>query len=190
MLPSIEIQYRKISRETLNDFERQMDKSINLRIYEDPLDHFDPPADLVIYVNEHLTEIIVGGISGILTSAVWDGIKSLWHKIATKSTKEDPREIELNFKISKDKTIEFNLSGNVNPEQIDPIVAEMLKYLRDVEQNRRDFKNIDFFDTQSAKPRIRVRFNSSTKKLEVVNITMEMKKREEMIRKLMGRLDS
>lgn len=190
MQPIIEIQYRKVPRDILEDFEQQIDTSIHLKIYEDPLDHFDPPPDLVIYVNEHLTEIIIGGISGVLTSAIWDGVKALWRKVIKKSTKEHESDIELNFKISSDNTIEFHLSGKIDHNRIDSVVSQMMKYLSDVEQHKRDFSNVQLLDKQYSKPRIRVRYNPSKQQIEVVNATEERKRTEEMLRKLMDGLSS
>lgn len=190
MLPAIEIQYRKVSREILNDFERQIDKSISLKIYLDPLEHFDPPADVVIYINEHLTEIIIGGVSGVLTSAFWDGVKFLWSRVAKKSTKEHRSDIDINFRISPDRTIEFNLTGNIGSAEINTLVGQILKYLADVEQQDKDFANSNLIDMRDTKPRIRVRYNPATKNLEVVNVAEQQKRTEEMIRKLMDGLSS
>lgn len=120
MKTSIEIQHRKLPREILSDFEKSIDKSISLKIYEDRLEHFDPPAEIVIYINEHLTEIIVGSASGVLASEVWSGIKLMWKKL-TKQKKEDDSkrsDIELNFTIKPDRTLEFTLDGNVDPKHI------------------------------------------------------------------------
>jgi hypothetical protein len=190
MLPTIEIQYRNVRRDILIDFECSIDKSIELKIYKDPLDHFDPPADVLIYVNEHLTEIVVGGVSGLLTSAFWDGLKMLWSKVVKKSTKKHCIDIDLNFKLSPDRTIEFHLQGNVDAAQINALVSQILKYLVDVEQQRKDFGNLELIDKRDSKPRLRVRYNPTTKQFKVVNVSEQQKRTEEMIRRLMDGLSS
>ena len=100
MKPIIEIKFRNVHREILKDLETKIDKSISLEIEEDTHDHFEPPAEIVIYFNEHLTELIVGEVGvGMLTNALWDGLKALWKKIKKENS------IELNSKLRSDKQL-------------------------------------------------------------------------------------
>jgi hypothetical protein len=180
----IEIQYRKVPREMLNDFEKSIGKSVGLKIYEDPNDHFDPPADIVIYVSEHLTEIFVGGASGILFTEVWSGIKALWKKVLTKKKKND---IELIFKVRADREVEFYLQGNIDPKIVESVTDKMLAYLRDQDQKQKDFLNPDLMDELYSKPRIRVRYNPKTKEVEVVNFAeLKRQSRELFLRSIKG----
>ncbi len=84
-------------------------------------------------------------------------------------------EIELNFTIKPDKEIEFNLTGNIDPKNIDVITEKILSYLKDREQQQKDFANPDFKDKHDVKPRIRVRYNPKTERIEIVNFA-ELKK--------------
>jgi hypothetical protein len=187
MKPSIQVQFRKVPREILSDFEKNIDKSIELEIYEDPLDHFDPPADIVIYINEHLTDLIVGGVGGLLTNALWDGLKALCKRVINRRKGDS---IELKFRIKPDKTLEFNLVGDINPNHVDAITEKILKYLKDIERQKEDFANPDFKDRFDVKPRIRVRYNPKTEQLEAVNFTELRKQIEESFNRQARRLRS
>src|SRR5690349_3372201 len=48
MKPTIEIQYKNVPREIFSDFEK-LDKSVGVKIYHDENDHFDAPAEILIY---------------------------------------------------------------------------------------------------------------------------------------------
>ncbi len=104
MKPSIEIKFRNVLREILIEFENKIDKSIPLEVHEDTDDHIDPPAEIVIYLNEPLTEIIVSGIDPS-TNTIWDGLKFLWKRMKRENN------LELNFGFKPDKTIEFDLKS-------------------------------------------------------------------------------
>jgi hypothetical protein len=187
MKPSIDVQFRHLPREILRDFESKIDKSISLKIYEDKNDHFEPPADIVIYVNEHLTEVIIGGISGLLTGALWDGIKALLSKVIKR---KKGNSIELDFSIKHDRTIEFSLTGDVDLKSVETIVENILEYLKDAEQQERDFANLNFKERPNEKPRIRVRYNPKTDRLELINFTVQRKENEERFKEVAKKLRS
>jgi hypothetical protein len=182
MKPDIQVQIRNLPREILSDFEKSIDKTIALEIYEDTNDHFEPPADIVIYINEHLTDIIVGGVGvGLLTNAFWDGLKALWKRVINRKKENS---IELNFTINPDKEIEFDLIVNIDPKNIDAITEKILNYLKDKEQQQKDFANPDFKDKHDVKPRIRVRYNPKTERMEIVNFTELRKRDEELLKRI------
>ena len=181
MTPSIEIKFRNVPREILIEFENKIDKSISLEVHEDTNDHLDPPAEIVIYLNEPLTEIMVSSTDRS-TNTFWDGLNSLWKKIKRENN------IELNFGFKPDTTIEFDLNGNIDPNQIDGITEDILRYLKNTDQQKKDFANPDFKQQQDDKPRLRVRYNPITDQLELVNFTAVRKQIEEAFRRLAGRL--
>jgi|GEM_PF-6692835 len=188
MKPSIQVQFRRVPRKVFSDFEQKIDKSIELEIYEDLAYHFEAPADVIIYINEHLTDIIVGGVGvGLLTNGLWDGLKALFAKVIKRRKQT---RIELSFRFKSDKTLEFYLAGDVSPNHVDAMVEKILKYLIDIKQQKKDFANPDFKDKRDVKPRIRVRYNPKTEKLEVVNFA-ELKNDEEgLLKRLFQRLNS
>ena len=188
MKPSIKVKFSRIPRKIFSDFEQDIDKSIELEIYEDLALHFEAPSDVIIYINEHLTDIIVGGVGvGLLTNGLWDGLKALFEKV---KKRRKQTSIELSFRIKSDKTLEFYLAGDLSHNQVDTIVEKILKYLLDLEQQKKDFANPDFKDKRDVKPRIRVRYNPKTEKLEIVNFAELKKNKEGLLKLLLKRLNS
>jgi hypothetical protein len=182
----LEIHHGRIPREVIKDFETNIDKSISLRLYhehgEGRVDHFEEAADILIFINAHLTELIVS----ITGSLVYDGIKyavkGTWKKLRDhyskqkKEYQEGQNCIELSLKIGPDKTIECTLAGNVAPESIDMLTDKMFEYIKDKERQKKDFDEPDF--RSDTKPRIRIRYNPETNQYEPVNFG-EMRKRDE-----------
>lgn len=193
MKPAIEVEFRKVPRGILSDFEKSIDKSVSLKIYEDTNDHFEPPADIVIYINEHLTEILIGVASGFLTSALWDGIKLTWGKLiafGSSKKKEDKARIELSFKVEQDKSVEFNLSADFDPKQVDTVVNKILDYLKEKDQQNKDFGNPAFREDDAPKPKIKMKWNPKIKNWEPENFDEYRKRKEELLRELFRRADS
>jgi hypothetical protein len=197
MEAKIEIHYGKIPKEIINDFETGIDKSISLTLHhenaeEGEVNHFEEAADILIFVNAHLTELMVG----ITGSLVYDGIKyavkSTWKKLRDHYSKkkreyqEEQNCIELNFKIAPDKTIECTLAGNVAPESIDMLTDKMFEYLKDKERQKRHFDEPDY--RSDTKPRIRIRYNPETNQWEPVNFGEMRKKDEERMRSIVRKL--
>ena len=162
MKPSIEIQFRKIPGEIIEGFGASIDESISLTIYHDENDHFEPPADIVVYVNDHLTELIVGGL---MVNAVWDGIKyavgAVWKKLITycSKRKKGNEYLELSFRLKPDRTIDFSLNGSFDHTMIDTAMKEIHNYLIDKERQEKDFNNPAFKDNIESKPKIRMKWN-------------------------------
>lgn len=198
MKPIIEIKYRNLPREIISDFETSIDKSVSLSIYHDENDHFDASADIVIYINEHLTEILVSGVTGLLSSGIKYAISTSFKKLIAyiskqkkKEHKEGKNRIELSFKIKPDKTIEFNLeSNNVDLKTIDDINDKIFNYLKDKDQQENHFSNLSFKDNDSPKPKIKMKWNPKIKKWQPENFAEIIKQNEELIRRFNQKMDS
>jgi hypothetical protein len=168
--PSINIEVNNAPRDLVIGFDERLDKSIVLTINhsQENADHFEGPADIVIYINEHLTELIV---NALIANAVWEGIKygieSTWRKIvpSKKYKNKDTRRIEIKFKIDSNHTIEYELDGNVEANEINALTSKIIDYLKNKEQQVKDFNNPDFKDNDDRKPRIRIRYNSQSRGL-------------------------
>jgi len=180
MTPSIEILFKDISQEILHEFESKIDKSIEVKIQAITED-LEQPAEITIDFNEPITEIIVGSES---SHAIEDGLKALWKRVKREQS------IELNFRLKLERTIEFDLNGNVDPNQIDEITEKVVHYLRNLEQQKKDFENPDFKAQDDVKPRLRVRYNPITDQLEVVNYSIVRKQMEEAFKRLAGKFKS
>lgn len=125
-------------------------------------------ADIVIYIHQHTTELLVGGL---LLSATYDllkaGLTLLWtglSKLTIKKLKSGDKET---FKpkcisvrlVGKERAVEIVLDGDVNEEKADKIIDESFKYINS-ERINEDFNNPDFIPNNNAeKPRIRLKYN-------------------------------
>jgi hypothetical protein len=134
-------------------------------------------ADIVIYVQQHTTELIA---SGLLVNLAYDtfkgGLKLLWtgisklaiKKLQSKGKETDkPKSISLRL-MDKDRAIEVVLEGDVDDKQADKVIDEAIKFISSEKLNEA-FKNPDFIPEQTEKPRIRLRFNKEKQVWEPEN---------------------
>ncbi len=156
-------------------------------------------ADIVIYIQQHTTELLVGGL---LISATYDllkgGVKLLWtglSKLAVKKLQSGGKETDKNKSISirlmgKERAVEIILAGDVNEEQADKIIDESFKYVNSEKINE-DFKNPDFIpNNNTEKPRIRLIYNKEKQIWEPENFGEYRRKMEEYQRWAEQNLDS
>ncbi len=134
-------------------------------------------ADIVIYVQQHTTELIA---SGLLVNLAYDtlkgGLKLLWtgisklaiKKLQSKGKESDkPKSISLRL-MDKDRAVEVVLEGDVDDNQADTVIDEAFKFISSEKLNEA-FKNPDFIPEQTEKPRIRLKFNKEKKVWEPEN---------------------
>lgn len=134
-------------------------------------------ADIVIYVQQHTTELIA---SGLLVNLAYDtfkgGLKLLWtgiSKLAIKKLQSKGKEIDKPKSISlrlmdKDRAVEVVLEGDVDDKQADKVIDEAIKFINSEKLNDA-FKNPDFIPEQTEKPRIRLKFNKEKQVWEPEN---------------------
>jgi hypothetical protein len=134
-------------------------------------------ADIVIYVQQHTTELIVGGL---LVNLAYDtfkgGLKLLWtgiSKLAIKKLQSKGKETDKLKSISlrlmdKDRAVEVVLEGDVDDKQADKVIDEAIKFISSEKLNEA-FKNSDFIPEQTEKPRIRLKFNKELQVWEPEN---------------------
>lgn len=145
-------------------------------------------ADIVIYIQQHTTELLVGGL---LVSTTYDllkgGVKLLWtglSKLAVKKLQSGGKETDKPKSISvrlmgKERAVEIVLDGDVNEEQADKIIDESFKYVNSEKINE-DFMNPDFIPNNKAeKPRIRLIYNKEKQTWEPENFGEYRRKIEE-----------
>lgn len=195
MSTNIQVTYRHLPSEITGSIETLKSADLTVSIEHDKEEYFNfsgGPADVLIYIDQHLTETI---IAGLLVPALYDSlksaIKSTWKKIIQHyrqksfTFQEDKNNIELNFKLNPDRTIEFKLRGDVDEQTINDTVENIFRYLRDKEKQDIDFQHPDYKDRLDTKPRIRMRYNPQTNKWEPVNfaeiekLMNELRKRAE-----------
>ena len=120
-----------------------MQQTINIVPYR----RFSPICNenLIIFIDQHLTELIIGGLGGLLSSTIYDGIKlsikALWRKLVSYyleqkiKYQEDKNYIELSFKIKPDLTLEFYLNGDIN-EKIINNLSDNISSIYKIETNK------------------------------------------------------
>jgi len=195
-----------IPEELIADFERtglneKLDIELVLEKEEQKYYNFTGSeiADIVIYIQQHTTELIVGGL---LVSATYDilkgGVKLLWtglSKLAVKKLQSGGKETDKPKSISvrlmgKERAVEIVLDGDVNEKQADKIIDESFKYVNSEKINE-DFKNPDFIpNNKSEKPRIRLIYNKEKQIWEPENFGEYRRKMEEYQRWAEQNLDS
>lgn len=199
METNIEVRYKQLPFEIIEDFEKNIKKSsISITVIHDKDQYYNAtggPADIIIYIDQHLTEIIVGGVSGLVINGVYDSIKTIWKKLRTYySTKkieiqEDKNYISLNFKLKPDRTLKYSLEGTVDEKIINNLTANIFEYLKDTEKQNKDFQNLEYKDEDDLKPKIRMRYNPKTNSWNPVNFAEFEKWRDEQIRQAEDKYD-
>jgi hypothetical protein len=187
----IQVKYRHVPVEIISDL-NCLEKNIEVNLVHDELEHFNAaggPADIIVYINNHLTELMVGGL---IFPAVYDGVKfcvkSAWKKLVAyySSRKsqyhDDGNSITLSFEIKPDKTIEYHLEGNIKDESIDKLTEEIFRHLKNTSLIDSSFNNPDFKNETEEKPKIRMRFNKETEKWEPVNYTLLRKEFDDFLK--------
>jgi hypothetical protein len=144
-------------------------------------------ADIILYFDEHTTELIV---KGVLIKAAYDilkgGVKLLWNglkNVIVKKVKagseptDKPTSISLRL-MANDKAIEIVLDGDISDDQIDKIIDQSFTYLQS-DKLEDDIKNPDFLPRNEPKPRIRLVYNKETKTWEPKNFGEARRQMEE-----------
>jgi hypothetical protein len=187
MHPNILIVYKKVPEEVIADFRGSFDDSVSvsLKRERDDCNNFSGPTpDVLIYIDKHLTDIIIGSVSGVVFSETWSllkiAIESAWKKLCVFYSKkedqphEDSNLICLSFKIESDKTLEYRLKGNVDEKLILEATNKLFEHLNDQNKRKADFTNPDFVLTPE-EPRLDMLYNYETGEWETVNYA-EMKR--------------
>lgn len=184
------IEYMRIPDEIAKDFASEVDNSIHIKLVKSKeYESFTGgPADIIIYIKEHLTEILVGAIVG---PAVYDSIKfsisRLWKKLISfysrkRTIEEDKNCISLNIEFKNEGEVEFILSGSVKEKEIQEIINGLFDYLKAQNRIKTDLMNSDYQDKDSTKPKITMRFNEETKSWEPVNVVQLRKQFDELLK--------
>lgn len=181
MHPNILIVYKKVPDEVIEDFRDTFDDSVSVSLKRERDDCYNfsgPTPDVLIYIDEHLTDIIIGGVSGVVFSETWGLLKlsiaSAWKKLRAHHSgkKEKPNEdtnyICLSFKITSDKTLEYKLKGGVDEKLILEATSKLFEHLKDQNRQDADFNNPDFVITPE-EPRLDMVYNHETGEWETVN---------------------
>ncbi len=190
-IADIKVVYRHLPSDITDEFENIKNSDFSVIVKEDKKEYFHfsgGPADILIYFEQHPTELIV---TGLIIPTIFEGFKyalsTTWKRLTKHSNKKqekiqnDKNKIELNFKVGQDKTVEFSLRGTANEETIDNAIDKIFEYLRDKTKQENDFQNPDLKGNFDLKPKIRLQYNSQTDKWTPVNFAEIKKFKEELI---------
>jgi len=175
MIQELEIRFRHVPSEILAEFQTTpTNRNYTVKIIHDEKMYFSAsggPNDILFFFGTSLTELIV---TGVIYDVISYPIKSTWKRAIEyyKTLKFGIREnnqITLNFEISKDNDVQFQLDGNCSSESVDKAVDKIFEYLKQREKLNLDFSKKEFHDPQIIKPRIRIRYNQTTNSWEPVN---------------------
>lgn len=197
----IEIKYRHLPSDLFVDIEnafRNNDISINIFPDKEDYENFDgSPADILIYINQHLTELI---ITGLISPAIYDLVKhsisSTWKKIRDYYLKkknrleEEKNYISLNFKIDSDNSVEFNLIGDIKEDKISELTDKLFAYISDTNRIQNDLNNPDFKSSEINSNQISLRFNFESNKWEPINYAELRKQMDNFLNDLYDKLEN
>jgi hypothetical protein len=136
-------------------------------------------SDIVIYIQQHTTELIVGGL---LTNIAYDslkaGLKVLWiglRKLSVKKYESGGKSTEKQKRISlllrnKDRNVEIAMNGEINDQQIDKIIDEAFKFINSEKFNE-GFKHPDIIRNEKETPTIKLIYNKEKNIWEPENIS-------------------
>lgn len=134
-------------------------------------------ADIVVYIDEHTAELIVGGLLARLAydafkgalALLWNGISKLVIKRIQSGGRETdkPKSISLRLR-TRARDIEVNLEGDVDPQEADKVIDAALQFIGSAELDEA-FDNSEFIASPLAKPRIRLKFNKEAEAWEPEN---------------------
>jgi len=136
--------------------------------------------DIIIYINQHPTELIINFISDSVFLLIVTGIKQLWVTISKPSVQKIGGEKGIELKIKDvSKSIDVSFSGDVNEKQADLIIEGFVDYLKSKNVNNA-FDNPDYVNTKSDKPEIRLIYNQENKTWEPENFGEKRRKMDEL----------
>lgn len=200
MRPIIDIEYTNVPKDVVKDLFalKQYGIDINCHFEEEEFYSFDGgPNDILIYINNHLTELIAGGI---IVNAAYDilksGIQFTWRKVVQfyKNQKgehqADKNNIILKLKIGADRTIEFTLKGNINEDQINIIINKLFLQLNSLNKIYLLFEEKQYHNSDEDGRHIEMYYNENEEKWLPVDFEMKRKEWDDFIRNIQDGLDS
>ncbi|MES2331350.1 MAG: hypothetical protein V4539_17230 [Bacteroidota bacterium] len=199
MEPQITIQYRQIPVNIFDDFKPLEKVPVQITMRHDKKEYFNAtggPVDIIIYIEQHLTELIVNGlvvasVFELLKMAVagaWKKLKSYYQQ-KTKPLRPDKHGINLVFKISEDKSLTFTLSGEITQTDLTKLTEHIFEYLKNKPQLEQDLANKAYHNNISKKPSIRMRYNVQKGIYEPVNSEQQLQEIRKAIDEAKNRIN-
>lgn len=150
-----------------------------------PWNNFDGPDvnDIIIYINQHSTEFIVG----IINNAVWAGITLLLVGLSklpiiilNSVGKQTDKNKNISLRLSdKTRGIEVVFEGDVNEQQADILINSLKEFLNSEKVND-TFYDSDNIPENSKKPIIRLFYDKKKKIWEPEKFGEKRRKMDEL----------
>jgi len=152
--------------------------------------NFEGPEihDLIIYINQHQTEFVVGLLGAATYDLIIYGIKKIWVGISKlvinnlySNGKKKKKDKSILFIVSDEtKRLEVIFKGDVSDDQADKIINGLLDYIKSEKINEA-FSNSDNHPKDEGIPTIRLIFNEETKTWEPENFGERRRKMDELL---------
>ncbi|MFM9909207.1 MAG: hypothetical protein ACKVOW_07660 [Chitinophagaceae bacterium] len=155
----------------------------------------DEIADIIVFIKEHKTELIVAGLLVPITYDVLKfAIASMWKALKKAIFKTEDKEefqkkhISLRVQDADGKLVNLEIEGNIPEGQIEVILDKAFRYL-DKDKKEDLFTNTDFVNSINNQRSVQLIYNAETDMWEPVNYTELRKQWDDLMRKI-DELDS
>jgi len=196
-MKEITISYRDyLPSDLISDFvklaqEQEVPVKKNKIVSQKRVLNFEGPEihDLIIFINQHQAELIVGLIGAAFYDIFKYGIRNIWVGISKlvknrlySSGKKEKEDKSILFIVSdKTKRIEVVFKGDVSEDQADKILNKLFEYF-DSETLNETFSNPDYHPNNEDLPTIRLIFNKDTNTWEPENYGERRRKMDELMK--------
>lgn len=197
MQNEIKIVYQHYIPESfISDFrESKIDSVLQTKVEIEQIDQtryssFNGPeiSDIIIYIQQHSTEIIAGVFITTLYDTLKASLVTLWSRLSEYSDKQlkdagkevnQPKQITLYLK-NKNREVEICFKGDVNQEIANNIIGDSFTFINS-EKATDAFANPDNIEEpKAARPKIRLLYNKETKSWEPENFGDYRREMEEL----------
>ena len=153
--------------------------------------NFEGPEihDLIIFINQHQTELVVGLLGAATYDIIRYGIKRIWVGISRlvknrlySTGKKEKEDKSILFIISDiNKRIEVAFKGDVSEDQADKIINKLFEFFSSESLNE-SFSNPDYHPNNEDIPTIKLIFNKETDTWEPENYGERRRKMDEIMK--------
>ena len=155
-------------------------------------DHFDGGeiADIIVYIREHATELVVTGLAFPFAYDVLKlSISRMWKLLTkVKFRKEDKVEpakkhISLRIQDAQNRVVQIEINGNLTAENIETIIASALTYL-EASKKEQLFGNNDFVSNAKNEQSVHLYYNPTTGVWEPYNFAKLKEEWDDLMKKI------
>jgi hypothetical protein len=150
----------------------------------------DEIADIIVFIKEHKTELIVAGLLVPITydvikfaiAVMWKDLKKVAFKAEDKEGFEK-KHISLRVQDADGKLVNLEIEGNIPEGQIEIILDKAFQYL-DKDKKEDLFTNADFVNITNNQQSVQLIYNAETDIWEPVNYAELRKQWDDLMSKI------